>query len=124
MIGGITIFMTMSGIDGSRVASPTAIPQRVRGTVHPARSNADDRPAPHQPSVSSPANAARVPAARAITNPVYAIGFLAQAIAQESLLFGARAPKSDHREPVELYRRTQDDTPVERGPQFSIDLKI
>ncbi len=114
----------MSGIDGSRVASPTAISQQVGNAVRPARPHADHRLAPHTPSGTGPASVARVANARGTTNPAYAIGFLAQAIAQESLLFGARTPRSNHREPVELYRRTQDDAPAAPGPHIGIDLKI
>jgi len=116
--------MGMSGIDGSRVAPPTALPQRIGSAVHPARPIPDYKPAAGNTPAAAPSSVARVASAGGSTNPAYAIGFLAQAIAQESLLLGARAPRSDHREPVELYRRTQDDTAAAPGPQISIDLKI
>ena len=117
-------FYDMSGIDGSRVAPPTAIAQKVGSAVHTTRPKVDQRPAPYTSSGAGVPQAARAPSARATVGSTSAIGFLAQTIAQESLLLGARASKSDQKDPVALYRQTQNDGPAASGPQIGIDFKI
>jgi hypothetical protein len=114
----------MSGIDGGRGASATAITRNVASAVHPGRLKTDHRPAFYAPSGAGAERVARAASARAPISATSAIGFLAQAIAQESLLLGARASKSDQKDPIALYRQTQDDAPAVPGQQIGIDIKI
>ena len=114
----------MSGIDVSRAASLAVQPRHAGTAVHPARSKIGHRATGDAQALADPPNVSRIAGARGAPSPTHAVGFLAQAIAQESLLLGARAPKPDQRGPVDLYRRTQDDEPSTQGPQTGIDLKI
>ncbi len=113
----------MSGIDGSRAALAVH-PRQAGGAVHSARPNTGHRATPEAQTVADPATVPRVASARAVPSTTHAVGFLAQAIAQESLLLGARGPTADQRGPADLYRQTQDDAPFSPGQPSGIDLKI
>ena len=114
----------MSGIDGSRTVAAAAILGRIGATPAPARHHSNQKPTPYADDAPRPAESGRGGAFRGAARPAYAVGFLAQAIAQESLLLDARESRSDQRQPTELYRRTQGEDGPRSGPQISIDLKI
>ena len=114
----------MSGIESGRVAPATVVARNVASAIHSPRPKSDSRPASQTPPGTSPGSVARVANPRGATNAPTAIGFLAQAIAQESLLLGARATKPPQKDPVALYRQTQGDAPRAPGPQIGIDIKI
>ena len=116
--------MNMSEIDGGRVGTPVAIPQRVGNAIRPARPGTDHESAPRTAHAPAPYPVALTAAARGTNHTSGAAGFLAQAIAQEALLLGVRAPNPDQRGPVALYRQIQDDAPPEPETQSGIDLKI
>lgn len=113
----------MSGIDGGRTV-PAALLGRIGAAPLPARQHANQKPAPYATDTSSPAETARGASLRGVTRPAYAAGFLAQMIAQESLLLGARGEVADQRQPTELYQRAQGEETVYAGQQTDIDLMI
>ena len=114
----------MSGIDGSRAALLGVLPRQAGTPTHPARQNDAHRAAAYAQASTDPAPTAPVTGTRGTARPPAAIGFLAQAIAQEYLLLDARTSRPDQQEPIDLYRRTQNDEPPAPGPQLGIDLTI
>lgn len=114
----------MSGIDGNRTVPATALLGRIGAASLPARQHANQKPTPYSGDASSPTETARVGDLRGVARPAYAAGFLAQMIAQESLLLGARGPAADQRQPTELYQRAQGEETSYTGQQTDIDLMI
>lgn len=120
----LAILRGMSGIDGSRTVPAAALLGRIGAAPLPTRQHANQRPAPYVTDAAAPTEPARGPGLQGAARPAYAAGFLAQMIAQESLLLGARGQTTDQREPTELYQRAQGDDTTYTGQQTDIDLMI
>jgi hypothetical protein len=114
----------MSGIDSGRTVPPSALAPSLASAIPPARPKPDHRQTPHAAPAAGPETVARADLGRGATTARLAVGFLAQAIAQESLLLGARASKAPQKDPVALYRHIQGEASPAPGPQTTVDLKI
>ncbi len=114
----------MSGIDGSRTLAAAAVLGRIGAAPVPARHHSGPKAVPYADDAERATEPTRAGTLRGTARPAYAVGFLAQTIAQESLLLDARESRSDQRQPTDLYRRTQGERAPLPGPQIGIDLKI
>ena len=117
----------MSGVEGGRIGAWGALPQPAGEAVRHARpsvrrdwSRAPTR-FPVNPEIETPR---RADAGRGLTSRRFAIGFLAQAIAQERLVLGARAETIKPDLPNEAYRRVQGDGGTPPGLVTRIDLTV
>ena len=117
----------MSGVEGGRIGAWGALPLPAGEATRHARPSVrrDWSRAPAKiPTEIEIKVSRRTEAGRGLASRRFAIGFLAQAIAQERLVFGAREETIKPDLPNAAYRRVQGDVGASPGLITRIDLTV